>query len=109
MSDNSNHKPASLNVDCTIYETSLTDKYKKRKRYEPENLNNIKAFIPGIIKSVDVKLGQFVNEGDELLVLEAMKMENQVLSPKAGIVKEIYIEPEQMVMKGQLLIELEDK
>ena len=109
MSDNNNHKPTSLNVDCTIYETGLTEKYKKRKRYEPENLNKIKAFIPGVIKSVDVKVGQTIQEGDEILVLEAMKMENQVLSPKAGVVKAIFVEPEQMVMKGQLLVELEDK
>ena len=108
MTDNNqNHQPVSLVVDETPYQTSLTEKYKRRKRYEPENPKLVKAFIPGIIKSIHVRIGQHVKEGDVLLTLEAMKMENILLSPLNGTVKEIRVELEQMVPKSHLLIVME--
>lgn len=108
MTDNNqNHQPVSLVVDDTSYQTSLTEKYKRRKRYEPENPKLVKAFIPGIIKSILVRIGQHVKEGDVLLTLEAMKMENKLLCPLNGTIKEIRVELDQMVPKSHLLIVLE--
>ena len=108
MTDNNqNHQPVSLVVDETPYQTSLTEKYKRRKRYEPENPKLVKAFIPGIIKTILVRIGQHVKEGDVLLTLEAMKMENKLLCPLNGTIKEIRVELDQMVPKSHLLIVLE--
>ncbi|MFW5762566.1 MAG: acetyl-CoA carboxylase biotin carboxyl carrier protein subunit [Cyclobacteriaceae bacterium] len=107
MENNENHQPVSFIIDDTAYQTSLTDKFKRRRKYEPENLKLIKAFIPGVIKNINVRIGQHVKEGDILITLEAMKMENKLLSPLNGTVKEILVEKEQMVPKNQLLIELE--
>jgi pyruvate carboxylase len=108
MNENQNHVPyAHLIIDDTRYETKLTQKYKSRKMYEPENTSQIKAFIPGIIKTIFVKQGQTVKESQPLFIVEAMKMENTVSASKAGVVKGIFVEINQMVAKNQLLLELE--
>jgi len=70
-------------------------------------VNAIKAPMPGLILEINVSVGQEVNEGDNLLILEAMKMENSFDSPRAGIIKSIAITKGQAVEKGQLLIEFE--
>ena len=105
MSDN--HRPTQLVIDDTVYETQLTDKYKKRRKYEVENPKFIRAYIPGVIKKISVSTGQTVRAGDTLLILEAMKMQNNIISPVDGRIKAIMVELEQMVTKNQLLIELE--
>jgi biotin carboxyl carrier protein len=71
-----------------------------------KKMNTIKAPMPGIILNILVKKDQQVNEGDTLVILEAMKMENTITSPKNAIVKNILISTNQTVDKGQLLIEL---
>ena len=64
--------------------------------------------MPGLILSIDVSPGQEVQEGDRLLILEAMKMENSFNSPRAGIIKSVVVKQGEAVDKGQLLIEFED-
>ena len=70
-------------------------------------VNAIKAPMPGLILEISVTVGQEVQEGDNLLILEAMKMENSFDSPRAGVIKSIAVEKGQAVDKGQLLIEFE--
>ena len=72
-----------------------------------KKINDLKAPMPGLIVSVDIKEGQKVQEGDGILVLEAMKMENTLLAPKDGMVKAITIKVGDKVEKNQLLIEME--
>ncbi len=67
----------------------------------------IKAPMPGLILDIAVKVGQEVQENDSLLVLEAMKMENNITSPRNGIIKSININKGDAVDKGTLLIEFE--
>jgi acetyl/propionyl-CoA carboxylase alpha subunit len=66
----------------------------------------IRAFIPGLIKDVMVAAGQKVKENDLLLILEAMKMENEIRAPKDGIVKDIFIKPNQTVYTKDKLISI---
>jgi biotin carboxyl carrier protein len=66
----------------------------------------IKAPMPGIILSVNVKEGQKVKEGDTLLILEAMKLENTIAAPKDGIIKTINAKSGGTVNKGELMIEM---
>lgn len=94
-------------VDDTAYETKLTHKYLRRKPYTAVNPKKVCAFIPGIITKVNVYEGQKVNRGQSLLILEAMKMMNDVICPLDGRIKSIFVKPSEMVTKGQLLIELE--
>ncbi len=70
-------------------------------------VNDIKAPMPGLILDVPVKAGDTVKEGDYLLVLEAMKMENALTAPRDGVVKAVAIAKGDTVDKGQLLIEME--
>lgn len=64
------------------------------------------APMPGIILSVLVDEGQVVAAGDPLLVLEAMKMENEIHAPRAGMVKKILVREGSDVRQGTPLIEL---
>ena len=63
--------------------------------------------MPGIIKALNVKAGQQVKKGDVLLVLEAMKMENEIKAVKDGIVKKVNAEAMSSVEKNELLLEFE--
>jgi biotin carboxyl carrier protein len=101
------NKISRLVVDDTIYDTKLTKKFLNRKPYLAKDPKKVHAFIPGIIKSINVKKGQTVKEGDLLLTLEAMKMKNAVTSHCDGRIKEIHIAAGNMVLKDQTLIEFE--
>ena len=72
-----------------------------------QQINDIKAPMPGLILEVNVKEGDEVKEGDYLLVLEAMKMENTLTAPRDGVVKSVRVKKADTVEKNQLLIEME--
>jgi len=72
-----------------------------------KQVNAIKAPMPGLILEISVTVGQEVKENDQLLILEAMKMENSIASPRDGVIKSISAEKGNAVEKGQLLIEFE--
>lgn len=63
--------------------------------------------MQGMILSVKTKIGDRVNEGDTICVIEAMKMENAVSSPKSGIVKEIVVSEGDTVVGGDALLIIE--
>jgi biotin carboxyl carrier protein len=69
------------------------------------DLKQITAFIPGTIREIVVSVGQQVKEGQDLLILEAMKMRNRVKSPVTGKVKAIYVKENQSVPKNFIIIE----
>ncbi|HEY3935504.1 MAG TPA: biotin/lipoyl-containing protein [Gemmatimonadales bacterium] len=66
----------------------------------------LKAPMPGMVIRVHVRPGDVVAPGAPLLVLEAMKMENEFKADAAGIVEAVLVEPGQAVEKGARLIEL---
>jgi glutaconyl-CoA decarboxylase len=67
----------------------------------------ITAPMPGIILSITVKEGDEVNAGDGILVLEAMKMENEIHAPRAGKIKKIHVSEGAEVQSGTALVEFE--
>ena len=72
------------------------------------NTNNaIKAPLPGVITAINVQVGDEVNVGDTLLVLEAMKMANNIESEKDGKVAAILVKPGQSVMEDDALVVIE--
>jgi propionyl-CoA carboxylase alpha chain len=76
----------------------------------PKKIDMAKSVLspmPGAIVSVSVEVGQTVVEGQELLVIEAMKMQNIIKSQVEGKVKKINIKPGVSVAVDQLLIEFE--
>ena len=67
----------------------------------------LKAPMPGLIVRIHVAVGDEVQAGQGLVVMEAMKMENELRAQTAGKVKNILVKPGTAVEKGTLLIELE--
>lgn len=96
-----------LTIDETSYETRWTAKFARRKPYAAADPKKLLAFIPGVIQSIVVRPGQRVRRGDSLLVLEAMKMKNDVTAPHDGVIKAIPVSTGQMVAKGETMIEFE--
>jgi biotin carboxyl carrier protein len=94
-----------LVIDGAAYQTRYTRKFACRKPYVAPDATTLVARIPGVILTVHVRRGQRVKRGDPLLVLEAMKMKNDLTAAHDGVVKTIHVEEGQMVAKGQLLIE----
>jgi biotin carboxyl carrier protein len=66
----------------------------------------IKAPLPGTIITVLIKSGDKVALGQKLLTMEAMKMENNVLSEKDGVVKVVHVKPGQSVAQNDVLVEI---
>lgn len=66
--------------------------------------NPVKAPLPGTITSISVKVGDQVNVGDTVLVLEAMKMQNNIEAEYAGTVTSIVVNPGDSVMEGAVLL-----
>jgi biotin carboxyl carrier protein len=67
----------------------------------------IKAPMPGLVKSVLVADGDSVKSGQRLIVLEAMKMENDINAPRDGRVSKVHVEPKTVVEGGKPLVTLE--
>lgn len=113
-----------LEVNGTSYDVVLKQEIKKTKTptlvraaskrpAEPLKVNpkssktRIVAPIPGVVMSIDVKVGDTLKVGDRMLVLEAMKMENNIVCEKAGTITAINITAGQQVLQDELMIELE--
>ena len=65
------------------------------------------APMPGTILDIKVKEGQAVKAGDLILILEAMKMENEIVSPKDGVVNKIHTTKSTIVSTGDPLVTIE--
>jgi biotin carboxyl carrier protein len=95
----------SLLIENIKYRTLLTTKYQQRKPYEKKNEKILSAFIPGTILDIYVKPNKKVEAGDKLLMLEAMKMNNNIASPIDGVIKSINVQKGDRVKKDEVLIE----
>ena len=71
----------------------------------PQNVEGevISAPMPGKILAVKVTNGQTVNKGDLLFVLEAMKMENEIMAPKSGVISGVFVQKDTNVNPGDKL------
>ena len=67
---------------------------------------DVAAHITGTVWKIEVKVGQSVNAGDVLVILESMKMEMPIEAPEAGTVKEIRCKETQAVNEGDVLVVL---
>lgn len=108
-----NGKKMSISVNDNEYTIAVKDQFDVlleqmgMSEMTVKKINNIKAPMPGLVIDVKVKPGDEVKEGQDILILEAMKMENVLKCPADVIVKSIPITKGQAVEKGQLLIEFE--
>jgi biotin carboxyl carrier protein len=101
-----------VHLDGKVYDvkTSLKKEQKDYELSETSGLDKsgiVKANIPGIIFSIDIKPGDEVKKGQKLISLVAMKMENQVLAPISGKVKEVKVKKDDKVNKGDVMVIIE--
>ncbi len=68
---------------------------------------DVTAPLPGVIVGIRVKAGDTVREGQELAVLEAMKMENSIESPRSGTVRSVNVSVGETVSEGNVLITID--
>ena len=69
--------------------------------------NSIKAPIPGTVLKINCKVGDTVNLGDTILILEAMKMQNEISATASGKVASIAVKEGSNVMEGDILISID--
>jgi len=67
----------------------------------------VTAPLPGKILAINVKKGALIKKGDVLLIIEAMKMENEIFAAEHGKISKIFVNPGDYIIAGQKLIELE--
>jgi biotin carboxyl carrier protein len=102
-----------LRVNGRLFTVRISDYYDRLVQQmglhagSAQKQNTVKAPMPGLVLQVNVQVGQSVQKGDTLLILEAMKMENVLKAAHEGVIKSIQISQGQAVEKGQLLLELE--
>lgn len=65
---------------------------------------HIKAPMPGLVRGVNVNVGDSIVTRQGIVILEAMKMENELRSPRGGVVKEVRVKPGDKVDQGQVLV-----
>jgi biotin carboxyl carrier protein len=89
------------------YQTRFTRKFLARRTYTKPDPRKITCVIPGVIRKICVEEGAKVLEGERLLVLEAMKMRNDILAHGEARILRVCVSEGDLVTKGQLLMELE--
>jgi biotin carboxyl carrier protein len=95
-----------LNIDHTQYTTRLSRRYLGRRAYTPPRPGRICSFIPGTVIEVLVRPGDKVTEGDDIVILDAMKMKNRLKSHISGKVAAVNVKPGDRVSKGVVLVEV---
>lgn len=101
-----NEKLGVLNIDTSLYKTRISRKFENRVFYKPPDAHLILSFIPGTVLDILVKPGQVVRKGEDLMVLDAMKMQNMLKCSMDGEVKKILVKKGDKVSKGMVLLEL---
>ena len=107
MSENKELKD--LIIQRAVYKTTFTRKFEERVTWEAPNENKLYAFMPGRIIDIFVKPKQKLKEGETILLLEAMKMQNQVRMPFDGEIVHINVKRDEVIPNRHLLIEVKPK
>ena len=94
-------------VHSAKYQTTYTKKYENRKVWEEPNFNHIKSHIPGTVVEILVKEGQKVDEGESIMILNAMKMYNEIKMPFKGKILKLNIIKGQKIPNHFVMIEIE--
>jgi len=87
-------------------ETSLLKKSLQGARESATGTIVVKAPMPGLVVKVDVSIGNHMKAGQPLLVLEAMKMENEIRTTEGGLVQTVHVKAGTAVEKGEPLVTL---
>jgi biotin carboxyl carrier protein len=98
-----------LIVQGAVYKTYFTRKFEQRVNWEAPNDNMLFSFIPGTIIDIFVKPKQKLKEGETILLLEAMKMQNQVRMPFDGEIVKVHVKKDEIIPNRYLMVEIKPK
>ncbi len=114
---------AEIDVNGSIYQVELAEEVKTTKtpklvRSKPvptsevkpkqaAGMSKVEAPLPGTIFKIKTKEGETVKKGQVIMILEAMKMENNILAEKDGIINKILVVEGNAVLQGDILAEIE--
>lgn len=113
LATDNGYKDIKLEIEGEVFHVQLKDELDLQldqmglQSGDGRQVSDVKAPMPGLVLQIDVEEGQKVTEGDKLLILVAMKMENIILAPQGARVKKIHVAAGVAVNKGQVLIELD--
>ncbi len=99
-----------IQIDGRTYQVQISDAVDQQilkmnlKSKKSNQLKELRAPMPGLVRQVNVQVGDQVDSGDALFILEAMKMENVLKSPVNGIVSDLFVKPGESVEKNQILL-----
>ncbi len=108
-SDNGRYR---ITIDGVAHEVLLQDEHDLllaqygNEAAGGQHVRNVLAPMPGLVRALHVSEGDNVQVGNRLLVLEAMKMENELKSESIGVVRAIHVKPGDRVEKNQMLLEI---
>lgn len=99
-----------VNTFCNYMELEVAPELSAVMKKNSNRVGNeqVKAPMSGKIVKIKVKAGDKIEEGDSLVILSAMKMENEIKSSTSGIISKISVKEEDLVKDGQLLITIKE-
>lgn len=106
-------KSFTIRINGNTYQVQLADQYDQLidrlglKAGLIKKVDQIAAPMPGLVLEIQTKVGDEVKEGDPILILEAMKMENVIKAPADVVIKEIEVNKGDSVDKNQVLVRFE--
>lgn len=93
----------SYNFEAVGLEDKEPKKRKAASKAAAQEAGAVTAIMPGLIIKVLKKVGDHVEKGDIILILEAMKMQNEIQAPAAGTIRQIHVKPGETVEMRQVL------
>lgn len=103
----------SILIKGKVYETSVHSSLQEKaavileQKASAHHKTEVKAPMPGMILKIKKKLNEQIAQGETVLILEAMKMENDLRAPHSGIIKEIFVKEGIAIEKGTVLFSIE--
>jgi biotin carboxyl carrier protein len=98
-----------------LYDVQVEDERSRRLASARGDLQDadgeivMRSPMPGIVIAVSVRKGQTIRKGDKVIILESMKMENELRAPRDGTITQVSVEPGVSVEKDQILVVISDE
>ncbi len=99
------HQPVAVEVED---ERGILRRLLNSTRKKAGGNTQVKAPMPGLVVKIEVEVDEIVKEGQGMVVIEAMKMENEIRAPIAGRVKKIFVKQGQAIDKDAVLAEISE-
>jgi biotin carboxyl carrier protein len=96
-----------MSKEKTDKKAEHVQRYVMRKVFTPVNACHITAFMPGTVGQIFVKKGEKVKKGQNIIILQCMKMDNELQAPFDAKVKSVKVKTGDNVVKDAILLELE--